>query len=81
MASEKNKGVSSDISTMIKCPHCGFEFHQKKLECNRCGHTWIPRGEELPTACPNPTCKSPYWNKPRVRGVDKSKPKKRGAKK
>ncbi len=31
--------------------------------CERCGHVWIPRGEETPRVCPK--CKSPYWNKPR----------------
>ena len=33
----------------------------EKNKCLRCGHTWIPRMEELPVACPR--CKSPYWNK------------------
>ena len=31
--------------------------------CKRCGHTWIPRSDNLPTICPS--CKSPYWNKER----------------
>ncbi len=36
--------------------------------CERCGHEWIPRDaladeQTLPTICPS--CKSPYWNKPR----------------
>ena len=35
------------------------------LTCTRCGHTWIPRSNKLPDVCPNPKCKSPYWNKPR----------------
>jgi hypothetical protein len=37
------------------------------FRCERCGHEWIPRGsiEVEPKVCPNPTCKSPYWNKPR----------------
>ena len=35
------------------------------LECNRCGHKWVPRKVTLPKNCPNPKCKSPYWNKPR----------------
>lgn len=35
------------------------------LECLRCGHTWRPRTDKLPAVCPNPKCKSPYWNKPR----------------
>ena len=55
---------------MIECPNCHFKF-EWKLKCNRCGHSWTPRSDELPTVCPNPKCKSPYWNKPRVRGVAK----------
>jgi len=35
------------------------------LECKRCGHTWHPRTDKLPDVCPNPKCKSRYWNKPR----------------
>jgi len=35
------------------------------FECERCGHQWIPRGNENPSVCPK--CKSPYWNKPRKR--------------
>jgi len=31
-----------------------------KLKCERCGHEWIPRTEEV-IVCPK--CKSPYWNK------------------
>jgi len=51
---------------MVKCPKCSNVFSDI-LKCTRCGHTWRPRGEELPTVCPNPKCKSPYWNKPRKR--------------
>lgn len=38
-----------------------------RLVCNRCNHEWIPRKDELPKTCPK--CKSPYWNKKRVRGI------------
>ena len=37
-----------------------------KLECLRCGHTWLPRSGKLPGVCPK--CNSPYWNRPRRRG-------------
>ncbi len=37
--------------------------------CNRCGHRWIPRSNKPPKVCPNPACKSPYWNKPRKRRI------------
>ena len=35
------------------------------FRCERCSHEWIPRGglEDEPKVCPS--CKSPYWNKPR----------------
>ncbi len=36
-----------------------------KQACNRCGHEWYPRSEKEPKNCPH--CKSPYWNKERVR--------------
>jgi DNA-directed RNA polymerase subunit RPC12/RpoP len=42
-------------------------------ECERCGHTWIPREttEGDPLVCPK--CKSPYWNKPRKTETDQAK--------
>lgn len=40
-------------------------FMIPKYKCLRCGHEWIPRKEDAPKNCPNPKCKSPYWNKPR----------------
>ena len=34
------------------------------VECLRGGHTWRPRTmAATPTVCP--TCRSPYWNRPR----------------
>jgi hypothetical protein len=35
------------------------------FRCERCGHEWIPRGgvDDEPKVCPS--CKSPYWNRPR----------------
>jgi len=37
------------------------------LECNRCGHSWYSRTPNEPKVCPK--CKSPYWNKKRVRKI------------
>jgi len=36
-------------------------------KCERCGHEWIPRpgGSDYPKNCP--ACKSPYWDKPRMK--------------
>jgi hypothetical protein len=31
----------------------------------RCGHEWFPRRAEKPRVCPE--CKSPNWDRPRVR--------------
>jgi ribosomal protein L37E len=37
----------------------------KKLTCLRCGWTWYPRSEEKSRSCPNPKCRSVYWDKPK----------------
>ncbi len=39
----------------------------EKQKCNRCGYEFYPRHETLPQTCPNPRCRSPYWNKNRIR--------------
>lgn len=39
------------------------EITLKGFVCERCGHKWVPRENEIPRVCPK--CKSPYWNKPR----------------
>ena len=30
--------------------------------CERCGHEWAPRTENIPKICPK--CKSNYWDRP-----------------
>jgi hypothetical protein len=35
-------------------------------ECNRCDYIWYSRTSD-PKTCASITCKSPYWNKKRVR--------------
>jgi hypothetical protein len=54
-----------------------------RRSCRTCGYEWFLRatvkrtikgkinGVEVlePANCPNPRCKSPYWNKPYVLGV------------
>jgi len=37
-----------------------------KLICKRCGYTWQPYRKIKPVRCPNPSCRTPYWNKERV---------------
>lgn len=49
---------------MIECPKCHHKF-SLELKCLRCGHKWTPRTDKPPKVCPNPKCKSPYWDKPR----------------
>ncbi len=44
------------------------ETTMKAYRCERCGHTWVPRTERRPTICPR--CKSPYWDKARLRPVE-----------
>lgn len=40
------------------------------LQCTRCGWEWATRNHDDPKNCPN--CKSPYWNKKKVRFLDKN---------
>ena len=44
----------------------------KAFQCDRCGHSWLPRLkiEQKPTICPK--CKSAYWDKPRRIDLAKS---------
>lgn len=50
---------------MVKCPKCGHEF-KIEFKCLRCGYKWVPRNpNKKPKVCPNPKCKSPYWDKSR----------------
>jgi predicted Zn-ribbon and HTH transcriptional regulator len=39
------------------------------LKCLRCGHEWVPNRPVEPKVCPK--CKSPYWNKPKWKGLRK----------
>ena len=45
-----------------------LNFHN----CNRCNHKWIGTLAE-PKTCANPKCRTPYWNKPRIRKQIKRK--------
>ena len=46
------------------------EISVNELECMTCHYRWFPRidkanGEvRMPKNCPDPKCKSPYWNVP-----------------
>ena len=41
------------------------EITIKGYKCERCEHEWTPRIDIKPIVCPK--CKSPYWDKPRVK--------------
>jgi len=41
-----------------------------KLLCNRCRHEWVKRADVVKWC---PKCKSPYWDKERVRPVKEKK--------
>lgn len=38
-----------------------------RCTCGRCGNVWVSKSEDGPRTCPSRLCRSPYWNKPRVR--------------
>lgn len=40
-----------------------FEVH--RAICERCGTSWVPRTSEKPIHCPNPKCRSAYWDRTR----------------
>ncbi len=48
-----------------------MEIKFTKLKCKRCNYEWLPRKEELPITCPK--CRSPYWQKERIRKENKNK--------
>ena len=46
-----------------------YEVLIKGYKCNRCGNEWAPKNwDKIPGTCPK--CKSPYWNKKRIREVN-----------
>ena len=34
--------------------------------CNRCSYEWASKSE-IPKTCASPKCRTPYWNKPRIK--------------
>ena len=55
-------------STDLACATCGAGRYE--MRCTRCGHTWYPRVPgRAPKTCPNPMCKSPYFNRERSKGM------------
>lgn len=48
-------------------------FQAQKAICERCGIEWAPRTKEKPIHCPNPKCRSAYWDRPRKQTSRKGK--------
>ena len=48
-----------------RCPRCGTTL--TRMRCTRCQHEWDLKGTSLPKTCPSKRCKSPYWNRVRIR--------------
>ena len=77
-----DRGVNKEGREVAYCPACGrfhtlngrFEWRCPvcgngiiKCKCFRCGHEWYPRKPFGPLAKNCPKCKSPYWNRERMR--------------
>jgi Zn finger protein HypA/HybF involved in hydrogenase expression len=43
-----------------------FMYTNEPRECLRCGHSWVPRKDKRPVACPR--CKSYTWDVPSSEG-------------
>lgn len=54
--------LENHISSMSKKVDGNYWRH----ECNRCDHIWYSTTSD-PKTCADKDCKSPYWNKKRVR--------------
>ena len=49
---------------------CAYNSNMKiirPLKCTRCGYEWYPRTPQKPKYCANKKCRSPYWNRPKVK--------------
>ena len=43
-----------------------IKYGVKVLECDVCGHRWLPKGEKEPERCPVRSCWSRRWNDSQV---------------
>lgn len=53
--------TAADTTRRPVCPACRAPVI--RYHCIRCDHEWNPMRSAPPRICP--TCKSPYWNRPR----------------
>lgn len=59
-------------TVFFECLLCGDaqeDILVEKQTCLRCGCSFYAQSEKLPKTCPNKACRSPYWNKPRTKGL------------
>jgi rubrerythrin len=79
---QQEKRLNNQIFQNIRLDNDMFEGtlgNMAKIElkvmgwkCERCGHEWIPKDEKKPPrVCPS--CKSPYWDRPRRKDAEKRK--------
>jgi len=61
------KGIDSISTTRYTKGMTEEQITLTVLKCLRCGYKWIPRQPKKPKACAG--CNSPYWNKPRRKGI------------
>ena len=52
--------LERDIDRMIQST--AEELWLRPQTCKKCRHVWTPRKPREPETCPNPACRSPYWN-------------------
>jgi len=45
----------------------------KVYKCTRCGYQWASHRDKAPGTCANQKCRSPYWARPRRKGVKDGK--------
>jgi hypothetical protein len=48
------------------CTRCEWEFIPTRVKRDDAGKIIEIM---IPKTCPNPACNSPYWNKPRTKGI------------
>ena len=48
----------------------GKTINLPKLICQKCGHEWVPRQDEV-RQCPN--CKSVWWDQPKIKEYEVEK--------
>lgn len=68
LSGEHTQGIISHSKLYVSVPKTSVIV--TGWRCGRCGHEWLPQTTAEPKRCPK--CKSPYWNRPRVRFIEKA---------